>query len=62
MSGWVTSAKAGCAELGLPADRQCEQYLVGQATLYSIAKEGHEGVNLVIGSGQTPPAVAVQAK
>ena len=61
VAGWVTAARAGCQELGMPGDRQCEQYLIGQATLYSIAKEGHEGVNLVVGAG-APPAVAVQGK
>jgi len=60
VSGWVAAAKAGCHELGRDGDQRCEEYLIGQATLYSIAKEGHEGVNLVIGSG-SPPAVAVQS-
>lgn len=54
VDGWVSAAQAGCIKLDLPRDRQCEQYLIAQAQLYSIAKEGHEGVDLVIGSGAAP--------
>ena len=59
VSGWVAAAKQGCHDLGRDGDQRCEEFLISQATLYSIAKEGHEGVNLVIGSG-APPTVAVQ--
>lgn len=58
MAGWVQAAKAGCAELGRTDDHSCQETLIKQAALYSMAKEGHEGVNLVVGAGGQP-AVAV---
>ena len=54
--GWTDAAKRGCAELGRAGDRQCEEQLLKDAATYSIAKEGHEGVIISVG---TPVSVAV---
>lgn len=61
VNGWVSAAQSGCAKLGLPGDRQCEQYLISEAQLYSIAKEGDTDTHLVVGTG-TAPTVAVGAR
>ena len=50
--GWADAAKKGCADLGRPGDRECENQLLRDAATYSIAKEGHEGVIISV----TPPA------
>jgi len=55
--GWATAASQGCADLGRPGDRACEDQLLRDAATYSIAKEGHEGVIISVGA---PVAVAVQ--
>jgi len=54
--GWADAAKQGCADLGRPGDRACEDQLLRDAATYSIAKEGHEGVIISVG---TPASVAV---
>lgn len=54
--GWADAAKKGCADLGRPGDRACEDILLRDAATYSIAKEGHEGVIISVGA---PVAVAV---
>jgi hypothetical protein len=54
--GWTDAAKRGCAELGRPGDRLCEEQLLRDAATYSIAKEGHEGVIISVGA---PVSVAV---
>lgn len=54
--GWADAAKKGCADLGRPGDRACEEQLLRDAATYSIAKEGHEGVIISVGA---PVAVAV---
>ena len=55
--GWADAAKLGCADLGRPGDRACEDQLLRDAATYSIAKEGHEGVIVSVGA---PVSVAVQ--
>ncbi|QDH74353.1 hypothetical protein [Brevundimonas sp. M20] len=55
--GWADAAKQGCADLGRPGDRTCEDILLRDAATYSIAKEGHEGVIISVGA---PVSVAVQ--
>ncbi len=55
--GWADAARRGCADLGRPGDRACEDQLLRDAATYSIAKEGHEGVIISVGA---PVAVAVQ--
>lgn len=55
--GWADAAKQGCADLGRPGDRACEDILLRDAATYSIAKEGHEGVIISVGA---PVSVAVQ--
>lgn len=55
--GWAVAARQGCADLGRPNDRACEDQLLRDAATYSIAKEGHEGVIISVGA---PVAVAVQ--
>ena len=54
--GWAVAAKQGCADLGRPGDRACEDQLLRDAATYSIAKEGHEGVIISVGA---PVSVAV---
>jgi hypothetical protein len=54
--GWAIAAKQGCADLGRPGDKACEDRLLADAATYSIAKEGHEGVIISVG---VPAAVAV---
>lgn len=54
--GWADAAKLGCADLGRPGDRACEDQLMKDAATYSIAKEGHEGVIVSVGA---PVSVAV---
>ncbi len=54
--GWADAAKKGCADLGRPGDRACEEQLLRDAATYSIAKEGHEGVIISVGA---PVSVAV---
>jgi len=57
VKGWALAAKQGCEILGRPGDRACEETLIHEAAVYSIAKEGHEGVIVSVGA---PAAVAVQ--
>lgn len=57
VKGWALAAKQGCEILGRPGDRACEEGLVHEAAVYSIAKEGHEGVIVSVGA---PASVAVQ--
>lgn len=57
--GWAVAAKQGCADLGRPGDRACEDQLLRDAATYSIAKEGHEGVIISVGA---PVSVAVQPR
>jgi hypothetical protein len=57
--GWAVAARQGCADLGRPGDRACEDQLLRDAATYSIAKEGHEGVIISVGA---PVAVAVDPK
>ena len=54
--GWAEAARQGCADLGRPGDRACEDQLLREAATYSIAKEGHEGVIISVGQ---PVSVAV---
>lgn len=54
--GWAEAARQGCADLGRPGDRACEDQLLRDAATYSIAKEGHEGVIISVGQ---PVSVAV---
>ena len=54
--GWADAAKQGCADLGRPGDRACQDQLLRDAATYSIAKEGHEGVIVSVGA---PVSVAV---
>ena len=54
--GWADAAKLGCADLGRAGDRVCEDQLLKDAAVYSIAKEGHEGVIVSVGA---PVSVAV---
>jgi len=54
--GWADAARRGCADLGRPGDRACEDQLLRDAATYSIAKEGHEGVIISLGA---PTSVAV---
>ncbi|ADL00173.1 hypothetical protein Bresu_0859 [Brevundimonas subvibrioides ATCC 15264] len=55
--GWADAAKRGCQDVGLTNDRECINQLLRDAATYSIAKEGHEGVIVSVG---TPVSVAVQ--
>ena len=55
--GWADAARQGCADVGLADDRACIDQLLRDAATYSIAKEGHEGVIVSVG---TPVSVAVQ--
>jgi hypothetical protein len=55
--GWADAAKRGCEDVGLTNDRACINQLLRDAATYSIAKEGHEGVIVSVG---TPVSVAVQ--
>ena len=55
--GWADAAKRGCQDVGLTNDRACINQLLRDAATYSIAKEGHEGVIVSVG---TPVSVAVQ--
>ena len=57
--GWADAAKQGCADLGRPGDRACQDQLLRDAATYSIAKEGHEGVIVSVGA---PVSVAVDPK
>ena len=57
--GWAVAARQGCADLGRPGDRACEDQFLRDAATYSIAKEGHEGVIISVGA---PVAVAVDPK
>lgn len=54
--GWADAAKLGCADLGRGGDKACEDQLLKDAAVYSIAKEGHEGVIVSVGA---PVSVAV---